>query len=256
MTRLAAILIVRNEAHSIKAALASVSFADEIVVVDSGSTDHTLEIAKQFTNMIFNEADWQGYGVQRQRAQSKTVADWVLMIDADERISDELRAEIEQVVEQNNQTKAYAMPILPWCFGRFLRHGGWYPAPKVRLYPNSKAKYGPERVHEKLYFAEGMHTELLKGDLLHFTYRDVEHYLLKSARYAREWAEQRHAQGKHASLLQGVLHGIGCFLKIYIIKAGFLDGKQGFLVALLSAHSTFVKYADLWSRSQVKTDHT
>lgn len=252
MTRLAAILIVRNEAHSIKAALQSVSFADEIVVVDSGSTDNTLEIAKQFTNKIFNEANWQGYGVQRQRAQSKTAADWVLMIDADERVSDALRVEIEQVVKQNDQTKAYAMPILPWCFGQFLRHGGWYPAPKVRLYPNNKAKYGPERVHEKLYFADGMHTEQLKGDLLHFTYRDMEHYLVKSARYAREWAEQRHAQGKRSSLLQGVLHAVGCFIKIYFIKAGFLDGKQGLLIALLSAHSTFVKYADLWSRSQAR----
>lgn len=254
MTRLAAVFIVRNEAHSIKAALQSVSFADEIVVVDSGSTDNTLEIAQQFTNKIFNEADWQGYGVQRQRAQSKTNADWVLMIDADERVSDELRAEIERVIKQNDQSKAYAIPILPWCFGRFLRHGGWYPAPKVRLYPNNKAKYGPERVHEKLYFADGMRTEQLHGDLLHFTYRDMEHYLVKSARYAREWAEQRHAQGKRSSLLQGVLHGVGCFIKIYVIKAGFLDGKQGLLIALLSAHSTFVKYADLWSRSQVRPD--
>lgn len=250
MTKLAAVFIVCNEAHAIEAALQSVQFADEIIVVDSGSSDTTLEIARRYTNNVFSATDWQGFGVQRQRAQAKTQADWILMIDADERVSESLRHEIEGVVHANDQRYAYAMPILPWCFGRFLRHGGWYPAPKVRLYPNAKATYGNERVHEKLQFQAGVAIQQLKGDLLHYTYRDMEHYLVKSAHYANEWAEQRYRNGKRSSLLQGVLHGIGCFIKIYFIKAGFLDGRQGLLIALLSGHSTFVKYADLWSRYQ------
>lgn len=250
MTTLAAVFIVRNEAHAIEAALQSVQFANEIIVVDSGSTDSTIAIAQRYTDKIFAETDWQGFGIQRQRAQAKTHADWILMIDADERVSEALRREIEQVVQANDQRYAYAMPILPWCFGRFLRHGGWYPAPKVRLYPNAKATYGTERVHEKLQYRDPVAIRQLTGDLLHFTYRDMEHYLVKSAHYASEWAEQRYANGKRSSLLQGVLHGIGCFLKIYIMKAGFLDGRQGLLIALLSGHSTFVKYADLWSRYQ------
>jgi (heptosyl)LPS beta-1,4-glucosyltransferase len=105
-------------------------------------------------------------------------------------------------------------------------------------------------VHEKLEYPDSMTEKKLSGDLLHYTYRDLEHYLVKSAHYAAEWAKQRHARGKRSSLLQGLIHGVGCFIKMYIVRAGFLDGKQGFLLAVLSAHSTFVKYADLWIRQQ------
>jgi len=140
------------------------------------------------------------------------------------------------------------VPILPWCFGRFIRHSGWYPEHKIRLYPRMKARYGDDRVHEKLILDEGMQKQYLKGDLLHFTYRDMKHYLVKSANYADEWAQERQQKGRKASLFQALIHGAGCFIKMYLVKRGFLDGPQGFLLAVLSAHSTFVKYADLWSR--------
>ncbi len=247
---LSAVLIVRNEAAVLRDCLESVRWADEIVVLDSGSSDATLAIAREYTDRTYIEEDWQGYGVQRQRAQAKATSDWVLMIDADERVTAELKQSIQAVLRENNQTRAYALPILPWCFGRFIRHSGWYPAYKVRLYPRNKAQYGSQRVHEKLSFAPEIQTVRLKGDLLHFTYRDVEHYLVKSARYAAEWAEQRYAAGRKASLWQGGVHAAGCFLKMYLLRAGFLDGRQGLLLALLSAHSTFVKYAELWRRYQ------
>lgn len=245
-------LIVRDEAASLAACLERVAWADEIIVLDSGSLDNTVEIAKQFTDKVFISEDWQGYGIQRQRAQEKATCDWMLMIDADERVTPELKHEVQKVVKRNDQSSAYAIPILPWCFGRYIRHGGWYPARKVRLYPRTRARYGSERVHEKLSFDEGVSIKKLKGDLLHFTYRDIEHYLVKSARYAAEWANQREIDNRSASIIQGIFHSFGCFLKMYIIKAGFLDGKQGLLLALLSAHSTFVKYVDLWSRKQPK----
>lgn len=250
MSSLSVVLIVKDEASSLAACLERVPWADEIIVLDSGSTDNTVAVAKEFTDKIFVEENWQGYGVQRQRAQEKATCDWILMIDADERVTPELKYEIQKIVERNDQSTAYAVPILPWCFGRYIRHGGWYPAHKVRLYPRSRARYGSERVHEKLNFDEGISTKKLTGDLLHFTYRDMEHYLVKSARYAAEWALQRNMEGKSASIAQGVWHCFGCFLKQYIFKAGFLDSKQGLLLAMLSAHSTFVKYADLWSRNQ------
>ena len=251
---LSAVLIVKNSADTLRACLESVTWCDEIVIVDSGSTDNTLDIAREFTDKIFSETEWQGFGIQRQRAQSKASSDWIFMIDADEQVTPELKASIQNVVEGNDQSAVYATPRLSWVFGRFIRHCGWYPDYVTRLYPASKGRYGDDKVHEKVYYDAGMQLKYLKGDLLHFTYRDMEHYLVKSANYAAAWSEQRYARGKRASLLQGFLHGIGCFVKMYIVRAGFLDGKQGLLLSLLSAHSTFVKYADLWTRYQKQAD--
>ncbi|HEX9812149.1 MAG TPA: glycosyltransferase family 2 protein [Burkholderiales bacterium] len=250
MARLSVVIIARNESRALRACLDSVAWADEIVVLDGGSDDNTAAIARTHTDKVYVEREWRGYGVQRQRAQARASGDWILMIDADERVTPALRAEVERVVATDDRTRAYEIPILPWCFGRFIRHGGWYPAHKVRLYPAAKARYGAQRVHEKLEFDQGVRIERLKGDLLHFTYRDLEHYLVKSARYAAEWAHEREAAGRRTSLAAGIGHGIACFLRMYVLRGGFLDGRAGFLLALLSTHSTFVKYADLWVRRQ------
>jgi (heptosyl)LPS beta-1,4-glucosyltransferase len=153
-------------------------------------------------------------------------------------------------VQRDDHNKVYALGRLSYCFGRFIRHGGWYPDYVIRLYPRDKASYGDERVHEKLHFDDTMQPERLKGDLLHYTYRDMEHYLVKSAAYAAAWAETRYAKGKRTTLFTGFMHGLGCFLRMYVFRLGFLDGRQGLLLATLSAHSTFVKYADLWNRYQ------
>jgi len=250
MTSLSVYIICKNEEQTIADCLESVKWADEIVVLDSGSNDKTLEIVKKYTDKVFVNDDWQGFGIQKQRAQSYTTGDWVLTIDADERVTPELRHEIEAILKQNDQSKVYAVPILPNVFGYFLHHGGWYPAHKIRFYPRATGQHGNQRVHEKLEFNQDVVTVKLNSDLLHFTYRNLEHYLVKSARYAAEWAEQRQQRGKKSSLLKGVLHGTGCFIKIYFLKLGFLDGKAGLLIALLSAHSTFAKYADLWLRNK------
>ncbi|MGD8785412.1 MAG: glycosyltransferase family 2 protein [Thioalkalispiraceae bacterium] len=252
---ISAVLIVKNSADTLRDCLESVTWCDEIVVVDSGSTDDTLTITKEFTDKIYSETDWQGFGIQRQRAQAKVTSDWIFMIDADEVVTSELKASIQQVVAANDQSAVYATPRLSWVFGRFIRHCGWYPDYVTRLYPTGKGRYADDRVHEKVYHDAGMQLKYLDGDLLHYTYKDMEHYLVKSAHYAAAWAEQRQARGKRASLLQGILHGIGCFVKMYILRAGFLDGKQGLLLSLLSAHSTFVKYADLWTRDQKQPDN-
>ena len=250
MPSLSAVLIVKNEGEVLAACLEKLGWVDEIIVLDSGSTDNTLDVAREFTSHVYVDADWQGFGVQRQRAQAKASGDWILMVDADEHVTDQLKQEIQLVVNENNQDRVYEMPRLSWCFGGFIRHSGWYPDYIVRLYPKQAAHYGSERVHEKLYYPPAVELLRLKGDLLHYTYRDLEHYLIKSAQYAKEWAKQRAGQGKSTNLISGVLHGIGCFVKMYILRAGFLDGRQGFLLALLSAHSTFVKYADLWIRTK------
>jgi (heptosyl)LPS beta-1,4-glucosyltransferase len=248
MSTLSAVLIVKDEAENLPDCLESVRWADEIVVVDAGSRDDTQAIARRYTENVYSETDWQGFGVQRQRAQQRATGDWVFMIDADERVTPELKSSIQKAVAQNDQKRVYAVPRLSWVFGRFIRHSGWYPDHVIRLYPRNRAGYGDERVHEKLHYGDDMQLANLHGDLIHYTYRDLEHYLVKSAQYAAEWARQRESRGKRGSLLEGLLHGIGCFIKMYLVRAGFLDGKQGFLLAVLSAHSTFAKYADLWVR--------
>jgi len=253
MATISAVLIVKNEALVLADCLAALAWVDEIVVLDGGSDDESVAIAERFTDKVFVDDDWQGFGVQRQRAQQHASGDWVFMIDADERVTPELRQGIEAVVASDRQQNIYLIPVLPWCFGRFIRHSGWYPEHKIRLYPRLKARYGDDRVHEKLIIDEGMQRQYLKGDLLHFTYRDMRHYLVKSAHYADEWAQSRQQRGRQASLLQAAVHGAGCFIKMYLVKRGFLDGPQGLLLALLSAHSTFVKYADLWARNQRTT---
>jgi (heptosyl)LPS beta-1,4-glucosyltransferase len=253
VSTLSAVLIVKNEGGQIADCLKTIEWADEIIVMDSGSTDDTVAQARAQGAKIFVNAEWLGYGIQRQRAQEQASCDWVLMVDADERVTPELAAEIRSGVNGNDQSKVYALPRLSYCFGRFIRHGGWYPDYVVRLYPRDAAAYGDERVHEKVRYDDDMSMVKLRGHLLHFTYRDLQHYLVKSAAYAAAWAEERGARGQRASLLQGVLHGVGCFVRMYVARAGFLDGPQGLLLALLSAHSTFAKYADLWTRGQQKS---
>ncbi|UYF99984.1 glycosyltransferase family 2 protein [Halomonas sp. GD1P12] len=245
---ISAVLIVKNEAHHLRACLETLTFVDDIAVLDAGSQDETLAIAREFTDNVSVEADWQGFGVQRQRAEALARGDWILMIDADERVTDELRESILKAVE--NGPAVYSLPRLSWCFGRFIRHSGWYPDRVLRLYPKGEASYNAALVHEKLVVPDSLKVLPLGGDLLHYTYRDVRHYLEKSAHYADAWAEQRAARGKSASLGQGLMHGLGCFLKMYLLKAGFRDGAQGLLLAILSAHSTFNKYAALWVRSK------
>lgn len=251
MAQISVVLIVRNESRNIGACLETVRWADEIVVLDSGSSDDTVALARRYTDKVHVDPDWQGYGIQRQRAQALATGDWVFMIDADERVTPELQAEIQAVIQKDERDTVYAVPRLSYCFGRYIRHSGWYPDYVVRLYPRDKAAYGSDLVHEKLHPVGGMQTARLTGDLLHYTYRDLEHYLVKSASYAKAWADDRHRKGKSASLPQGLLHGFACFMKMYVFRRGYLDGSQGFLLALLSAHSTFAKYADLWTRSRV-----
>lgn len=246
MPRLSVVLIVKNEGHNIAACLDSVAWADEIVVLDSGSEDETVPLAKRFTDKVFVDTDWQGFGVQRQRAQALATGDWIFMIDADERVTPELARSIQSAVASDDRSKVYAIARLSYCFGRYIRHSGWYPDRVIRLYARDRSEFGSQRVHEKLHPGVGTSTANLDGDLVHYTYRDLHHYLVKSAGYAAAWSEDRLEQGKRATLPQAFLHGVGCFVKMYLVRRGYLDGPQGLLLALLSAHSTFAKYADLW----------
>ncbi|MDA3979689.1 MULTISPECIES: glycosyltransferase family 2 protein [Gallibacterium] len=249
--RLAVALIVKNEAENLISCLESIKdWVDEIVIVDSGSTDSTLNIAHQYTNKVFSHPHWQGFGKQRQIAQSYIESEYVLWLDADEIITPELKQSILSAIQQNKPNTIYQIGRLSEVFGREIRHSGWYPDFVTRLYRTQDTQYNDSLVHEKVIQPKGFTLEKLNGDLLHYTYKDLHHYLVKSANYAKAWADQKETQGKTSSLAKGLSHALGCFIKMYLLKAGFLDGKQGFLLAILSSHSTFIKYADLWIRKQ------
>lgn len=250
---IAVALIVKNEAQHLKACLETVhDWVDEIVVLDSGSSDQTEEVARLFTDKFYVNADWPGFGAQRRLAQSYVESDYILWLDADERVTPELKTSILSAVASNQASTIYQTARLSWVFGRYIRHCGWYPDRVLRLYPTKLTQYNDALVHEKVEVSSQMKIENLDGDLIHFTYSDMNHYLVKSAGYAQAWAQQRQQKGKKSSLSQGALHALGCFIKMYIVKAGFLDGKQGLLLSLLSSHSTFVKYADLWVRTETE----
>jgi (heptosyl)LPS beta-1,4-glucosyltransferase len=244
---IAAVIITKNEQDSLRDCLESLRWVDEIIIVDSGSTDSTETIAREYTEHFYVNAEWPGFGKQKQLAQSYATSDWILAVDADERIDDTLRENILTMLENPPENTVYNLNELTWVFGRFLKHSGWYYR-HVRLYPNKLTKYNDNLVHESVIIPTDCQVAELDGDILHYSYQNLNHYLVKSAGYAKAWADQRQARGKKASLSQGIIHALGCFLKMYLLKRGFLDGKQGFLIAVLSAHSTFVKYADLWAR--------
>ncbi|WP_394249680.1 glycosyltransferase family 2 protein [Vibrio profundi] len=250
---LAVALIVKNEAKNLEACLKTVvDWVDEIVVLDSGSTDETEQVARKYTEKFHVNKNWPGFGPQRRIAQEYVESDFVLWLDADERVTDKLKVSIQQAVEKNEPNTLYSICRLSWVFGRYIRHCGWYPDRVVRLYPTQLTQYDDSLVHEKVEISTDMNVKELSGDAIHYTYNDLHHYLVKSAGYAQAWAEQREKRGKKSSILEGMLHAIACFLKMYVFKAGFLDGKQGFLLSVLSAHSTLVKYADLWIRTSTE----
>ncbi|PJG83541.1 glycosyltransferase family 2 protein [Caviibacterium pharyngocola] len=253
MPTISVAMIVKNEQQDLAACLDTVKdWVNEIVILDSGSSDNTQEIALQYGAKFYVNTDWQGFGKQRRLAQQYVTGDYVLWLDADERVSDTLRQSILSAVEKDAENTVYQLPRLSEVFGRQIKHSGWYPDYVVRLYRRDFARYGEELVHERVHYPADATVQKLSGDLYHYTYKDIHHYLVKSAGYAKAWAEQKAQAGKKGSLWQGVTHALGCFLKMYFLKAGFLDGKQGFLLALLSTHSTFVKYADLWLRTKDK----
>ena len=250
---LAVALIVKNEAKNLEACLNTVAdWVDEIVILDSGSTDETEQVARKYTEKFHVNQDWPGFGPQRRIAQEYVESDFVLWLDADERVTDELKVSIQQAVEKNEPNTLYSICRLSWVFGRYIRHCGWYPDRVVRLYPTQLTQYDTAQVHEKVLVDKSMVVKDLAGDAIHFTYNDLEHYLKKSNSYALAWSADRAKQGKKGSFSSIITHSLACFVKMYILKAGFLDGKQGLLLSMLSTHYTIVKYSDLWIRTSTK----
>ena len=240
---LSVVMIVRDEEEALGAALDSVGFADEIVVVDSGSRDRTVEIARAKGARVVTTTDWPGFGPQKNRALDHATRDWVLSLDADERVTPQLRAEIEGVVKGGAAFDAYEVPRLSSYCGRYIRHGGWWPDRITRLFRRDKARFSEDLVHERVVVSGS--TGRLSGHLLHEAFDDFEEVLRKVDDYSTASARMLHARGKRGSLASAVLHGAWAFIRTYVLRAGFLDGRHGFMLAVSNAEGTYYRYLKL-----------
>jgi len=249
--RLSVVMIAKNEAELLPEALASVSWADEIVLLDSGSQDNTLAVARAHGAQVHQAEGWAGFGKQRQRAQAHASGDMILMLDADERVTPELRRAIENVLEQPPSATVYSLGRSNLFLGRFMRHSGWYPDRVMRLYPRV-LNYNDNLVHESLETL-GASVVTLPGDLQHLTCRDLIAFQRKQMNYAEAWAQERFQRGKRCGIFSIFSHTLGAFFKTLLLRAGFLDGKQGWILAVVNAQYTFNKYSALWALHHTST---
>jgi glycosyltransferase involved in cell wall biosynthesis len=245
--RLSAIIIAYNEAGNIPDCLDSVAFCDELIVVDGGSDDGTAELAAAKGARVVASPDWQGFGRQKNFALSLARGDWVLSLDADERVSAALAAEIQRAIadaQTDGKADGYKMPRLSSFCGRQMRHSGWYPDYVLRLFRRGKARFSDDIVHERV-ICKGP-VERLKEPLLHSPMPRLEIALAKMDRYSTAGADKLIASGHSVSFASGISHGLFAFFRAYVLRAGFLDGREGFLLAVTIAEGSYYRYMKAW----------
>ncbi len=247
-TGLTVIVITKNEETAIGRCLESVRWADEIIVVDSGSTDRTLAIARQLGALVHVTSDWPGPGPQRNRAIAHATQDWVLALDADEWVSSALRDEVRAIIGGTLRHDAYRIPRLSSFCGRYMRHGGWWPDHVTRLFRRGCASYSDGLVHDHLLCEGSVGT--LEQHLLHESFRDLEEVLEKVNGYSTPGALMLRQEGRRGSLAIAVAHGLWAFFRTYILRAGFLDGRHGFMLAISNCEGTYYKYLKLMLLSE------
>ena len=241
-----AVLVTLNAASQLESCLRSLAFADEIVVVDSGSADATVALAQQHGARVLHQ-DWLGYGAQKQFAVKQAQYDWVLCVDADERVSDALRAAIESALAAP-QAQGFEMPRCNRFLGRWLRHGEGYPDWSLRLFHRGHGAWSEDAVHEKVSVRGAV--ARLRGDLLHESAEELAAYCAKQNRYTTLQAQALYAQGKRAGLTQLWLSPLLRFMKFYVLRLGFLDGAAGLVHIAIGCHNSLMKYAKLMALQQ------
>jgi glycosyltransferase involved in cell wall biosynthesis len=246
--KLSVTIITKNEAADIDAALASVSWADEIVVVDSESTDGTAAIAQR-RNARVVARPWPGYVAQKNYAASIASHDWILSLDADERVTPELAADIRAALGSEPREAAFRIPRVTFHLGRWIRTTDWYPDYQTRLYNRRAAEWTGQYVHEAV--AVRGTTGQLRGELQHYAYRDVADHLETINRYTTLAARQMYEAGRRARILDLALHPVFAFLRNYIARGGVRDGTVGFLISRMNAYYVFLKFAKLWELQHV-----
>lgn len=240
MPKVTATLITRNESANIEAALASVRWADEIVVVDSESTDDTVPLARKYTDRV-EIRPWPGYSAQKNYAASRASHDWILSLDADERVTPELAAEIKDLLASEPGKRGYRIPRVSHYLGRWIRGTDWYPDYQLRLYDRRAGTWNGRRVHESVTLNGD--PGQLRHDLQHFPYRDISDHLATIDRYTTLAAEQLRADGRVPSLAGVALHPPFAFLRNYVLRGGFRSGGAGLIVSVLNSYYVFLKLA-------------
>jgi glycosyltransferase involved in cell wall biosynthesis len=248
MPVLSAIIITKNEAANIADCLDSLAFCDERVVVDSGSDDDTVRIAEGRGARVSFHA-FAGFGRQFNQALSLAQGDWVLSVDADERISPALAAEIQKAVREGT-FDGYEVPRSSSFCGRVMRHSGWYPDYVLRLWKRGRARWTDDLVHPRPV-CDGPVTRLSEP-LIHFPVRKIDDALSRMDRYSTASAEMLFAKGRRVWFMTGILRGIYAFFRTYVLRAGFLDGREGFLLAVLNAEGTYYRYMKLWLMNRTR----
>jgi glycosyltransferase involved in cell wall biosynthesis len=251
---LSVILIARDEALNIESCLGSVRFAQESVVIEQASADNTAEIANSAGARVIRVEDWPGFGPQKNRALDAATGDWVLSIDADERVTPALQKEIEAAMV-SGECEAYEIPRLTQFCGQWIRHCGWTPDHVTRLFRRGHARFSDDLVHEKLVL-QNPHAKIgrLREPLLHYSYPTPEHYWRKLQRYSQDWALQRFAEGEKTTMLRAALSGCTAFFRSYLFRLGFLDGAMGFAVCTMQAQAAFGKYFELYCLNHSKNE--
>ena len=242
--KLTVTVITRNEAANIEGALESVKWADEIVVVDSHSADETVALAQKYNARIVIH-DWAGYSAQRNYAAEIASNDWILALDADERVPTELAVEIQRIMREGSVHGGYRMPRISYYLGRWIRGTDWYPDYQLRLYDRRVGRFNGKRVHESVELTYGRPGQL-RHDLQHYPYRDISDHVTSIDHYTTLAAEEWFAEGRRTNAIEFAVHPPVAFLRNYVARRGFRDGAAGFLISILNSYYVFLKVLKLW----------
>ena len=245
--KISATIITFNEESNIKAACESVAWADEVVVVDSNSTDRTRELAEACGARVITNA-WPGFSAQKQFAVDQATHEWIFSLDADERVSDELKNSIQSLKELAD---GYEVSRRTYYQGRWIRGGGWYPDRQLRLFKKSRGRWKQRHIHESVTMDPGARVERLQGDLLHYTSQNAaHHHRMIGERYAPLAALQMFEEGRRTSVFGVASAGPAAFVRSLILKGGLRDGFAGFTIASFAAHHAFLKHLMLWEKQR------
>ena len=246
--KISATIITLNEESNIRAACESVAWADEVIVIDSNSTDATRTIAESCGARVITNA-WPGFGAQKQFAVEQAKHEWIFSLDADERVSDELKRSIDSLRQKTNVADGYEIARRTYYQQRWIRGGGWYPDRQLRLFKKSMGHWKQRHIHESVTMAPGARVENLAGDLLHYTSQNAaHHHRMIGERYAPLAARQMFEEGRRTSVLGVATAGPAAFIRSLILKGGLRDGFAGFTIASFAAHHAFLKHLMLWEK--------